>query len=91
MELSLKIITPVASFGPYSCDSVHLTLSDDLEERGGGSMGIRAGHAKALLSLSEGPINCYQKDQCILSGRAGGGFAGVENNCVTVVVEHFEK
>ena len=87
MELSLKIITPQGTIGPYICDSIHLNVSDDLEGKGGGSYGIRQGHAKAMLSLQAGILDAYLNENQILLAKVGCGFASVEQNVVNVVVE----
>ncbi|MBQ7094907.1 MAG: hypothetical protein IJN80_00430 [Clostridia bacterium] len=87
MKLSLKVITPQGVLGPFECDSVHLTISDDLSGKGGGSYGIRPGHTKALLSLQEGPLDADLEEQCVFFAKAGSGFASIEQNIVTVVVE----
>lgn len=89
MELLLKIVTPTGTFGPFETDSIHLTVSEDLSEKGGGSYGIRPGHAKALLSIAEGKIEAFMKEKVLLCGQTGSGFATVEGNTVTVVVETY--
>ena len=91
MSITLKIVTPAGIVGPLSCDSVRLTLSDDLSERGGGSFGIREGHSKSLLSLMEGPMEALMEEKTILKGRHGEGFATIENNEVKIIAECFEK
>ena len=88
-ELVLKIVTPNGARDPIRCDSVHLTICDDLRGKGGGSYGIRAGHAKSLLSLDTGVVKAFLSDQIVLTGESGVGFATVERNTVTIVTEAF--
>ena len=88
-ELILNIVTPNGARDPIRCDSVHLTICDDLSGRGGGSYGVRAGHAKSLLSLDKGIIKAFLSGQNVLTGESGVGFATVERNTVTVVTETF--
>lgn len=88
-ELTLNIVTPKCTYGPFRCDSVHLTVGDDISGKGGGSCGIRKGHAKSLLSLEEGTIKVFYAGENIFKGKSGCGFATVDQDFVTVVVEAF--
>ena len=88
-KLTLKIVTPSGARAPIRCDSVHLTICDDLNGKGGGSCGIRAGHAKSLLTLDQGVIQAFLSGQTVLTGENDIGFATVEQNTVTVVTETF--
>ncbi len=90
-SLTLMVVTLAGTGEPLKCDSLHLTVSDNLEGKSGGSYGIRPGHVKALISLSEGPLTAYRNGTPILQGKAGNGFATVERNTVTVVVDTFQK
>ena len=90
-QLVLNIVTPNGARDPIRCDSVHLTICDDLSGRGGGSCGIRAGHAKSLLSLDKGIIKAFLSGQTVLAGESDVGFAAVERNTVTVVTESFSE
>ena len=89
-RLILKLVTPEAALEPVPCDSVHLTVCDDAKGKGGGSYGIRPGHTKTLFALDAGPIRAFLDGTCIFSGRTGGGFATVDGDAVTAVVESFE-
>lgn len=88
-ELTLNIVTPKCTYGPFECDSVHLTLADDLKGKGGGDCGIRKGHEKALLALEEGPVKALENGNVVLAGKGGCGFATVDKDVVTVVIEMF--
>ena len=89
-ELTLKIVTPKGSMPPVSCDSIRLTVCDDAKGREGGSYGIRTGHTKALLSLDQGEIKAFRKGEEVFSGKGGCGFATVDRNIVTAVMEDFK-
>lgn len=89
MELTLIIVTPAGAAQPVQCDSVHLTVCDDLQGRGGGSYGIRAGHTKTLLALEKGSLAAFVSGETVLAGKSGSGFATVDKDVVTAVVEFF--
>lgn len=86
-QLTLHIVTPKGSMEPIACDSIHLTICDDVNGRGGGSYGIRSGHAKALLSLEKGETKAFLAGKKVFLAECGGGFATVDRDEVTVVVE----
>ena len=90
-ELKLKIITPMRRYGPFECDSVHITVCDDLKGKGGGSYGLRCGGLDSVYALDEGKIEAYLSGEKILSGKSGSGFATDEENTITTVVEYFEE
>ena len=89
MELTLIIVTPAGAMQPVGCDSVHLTVCDDLQGKGGGSYGIRAGHTKTLLALEKGGLSAFAGGKNVLDGESGSGFATVDKDVVTAVVEFF--
>ena len=88
-ELVFQIVTPKKSYGPYDCDSIRLNICDGANGQGGGSCGIRKGHAKSLMTLDEGAIKGLLLGEVVISGQAGFGFATVHDNKVTAVVESF--
>lgn len=89
-KLSLKIVTPEGAREPIACDSVRLTICDNTEGKGGGSCGIRPGHENALLGLEKGPLAAFLAGEQIFSAACGNGFATVDHDVVTVVVESCE-
>ena len=89
--LTLNIVTPSGSRNGLQCSSVHLTLADNSEGKGGGSFGIRKGHIKSLLALEKGSLTAYDGENLILKAHCGAGFASVDADTVTVVVEEFEE
>lgn len=88
--LKLRIVTPVKEYNYENCESVRLCVSDGENGKGGGSYGIRKGHAKALLCLSEGEIYASCNGEKILEAVTSSGFATVENNMVSVIVDEFK-
>ncbi len=86
-ELTLKIVTPSGALDKIVCDSIRLNVSDGKDGNGGGSYGIRQGHVRSVLLLSEGKITAYSNGEAIFSAHTGDGFAAVENDTVTVTVE----
>ena len=87
--LKLSVITPKGAATPIFCDSVQLNVSNNAEEKHGGSYGIRKGHIQALFSLEKGPLNAYLNGERILAAQTGDGFATVENDTVIVVVDEY--
>lgn len=89
--LTLRIISKDGCETPVECDSVHLTVADDNMGQGGGSMGIRSGHIKSLISLDKGPVTAFIEGKEIFSRITDVGFATVENDTVTVVTEKIQN
>ena len=87
--LRLQIVTPKGALLPVSCDSIRLTVCDGRKGKGGGSYGIRKGHTKALFSLDVGEIRAFLSGKAVFAGQNGRGFATVERDVVTAVVETF--
>ncbi len=85
--MQLIIATPKGSILPIECDSVHLNICDDIKGKNGGNYGIRKGHAKALFSLEKGNVIALLNGKTVYSATTTKGFATVDNNVVTVVVE----
>ena len=85
--LTLKIVSKDGVKVPVECDSVHLRVCDDTNGCGGGSMGIRAGHIRSLISVDRGPVTAYLDGKEIFSRTIDGGFATVENDVITIVTE----
>ncbi len=88
--MRLIIATPKGSLSPIECDSVHLTICDDANGKNGGNYGIRKGHAKALFSLEKGKATALLSGETVFLANVSKGFATVDNDVVTVVVEEYE-
>lgn len=89
-ELELKIVTPMRKYGPFKCDSIHITVCDDLKGKGGGSYGLRHGGLDSVYALEEGKIEAFLCGEKTISGKSGSGFATDEENSITVAVEYFK-
>ncbi len=87
-RLTLCIVTPTGTQPTVMCDSIHLSVQDNQQGKGGGRYGIRAGHTQALLSVAPGKVEAFEKGKIIFQCHCGLGFATVENNQITLVVEY---
>lgn len=88
--LTLSIVTPTGSYGPFECDSVHLNISDDISGKKGGSYGIRKGHTRSVFSLAYGTLTAFLSEKPVFCAKSGDGFAFVDKNTVNVSVETIE-
>ena len=91
LPLTLSIVTLTGTSDPISCESIRLTVCDNANGKDGGSYGIRKGHVKALLALEAGTITAYENGTPILQAQTGKGFATVDQDTVTVVVDTFKR
>ena len=66
-------------------------LCDDNNGEGGGSVGIRTGHIKSLMSIEKGKVTADLEGKEVFSCTTQGGFATVENDTVTVVTERMQN
>lgn len=89
--MQLIIDTPKGALSPIECDSVHLTVCDDSNGKNGGSYGIRKGHIKALIALEQGNVTALLNNETVFSAENGKGFATVENDVVTLVIEEYKQ
>ncbi len=85
--MKFTLFTPHRQFPSLECDSVKLNIADSINGKFSGSYGIRKGHAKAILSLTEGEISVSLKGKEIFSVVCSEGFATVENDEVRVTVD----
>ena len=83
--LKLRILSPEGLQSEIVCDGVQLLLPDDADGRGGGSLGIRSGHAPAVMALDAGPVTATRGEETVLRAQVSGGFASVADNVVTVL------
>ena len=83
--LTLKILSPGGEAANVVCDSITLTVKDNSQGKGGGSYGIRTGHAPALIATDKGVITAKKDGQIIFSDRFDEGMATVDSNTVTVI------
>ncbi len=88
--LSLKVITPEKEYIYENCESVSFCVNDNQKGNGGGSYGIRKGHAKTIFSLDKGKLYASKNGEVEVNAIVSSGFAKVENNVVTVIVDEFQ-
>ena len=88
--LILKIVTPEGVDQSFDCDSVTLWMAQDSKGNGEGSIGIRKGHAEAVIALGSGPLHASLNGVPVFSGRTDGGFATVLKDVVSVVTPHMQ-
>ena len=88
--LSLKVITPQRKYIYEMCDSVRFCVSDNQKGNGGGSYGIRKGHAKAIFSVDDGKFSAIGNGEVIVEAIVSSGFLSVDNNVVTVIIDEFQ-
>ena len=89
--LTLKIVTPDGNDRMIECDSVTLWMAADTKGRQEGSIGIRKGHADAVIALGNGPLEARQDGKALFSARTEGGFATVLGNTITVITNHLTE
>ena len=85
--MQLIIATPKGTLSSVECDSVHLNICDDKKGKNGGNYGIRKGHVKSLFSLEKGSVTAFLNGETVYSATTTKGFATVDNDIITVVVE----
>jgi len=89
--MTLSVLTPQGEDSKTLCDSVQLTLSDDAQGRGGGLIGIRRGHRRAVMALGSGVVRASLGGETVFLARTQGGFASVRDNVVAVIADSVEK
>ena len=86
--LTLKIVTSDGKNQTIDCDSVTLWMTADSRGKGEGSIGIRKGHAEAVIALGNGPFSAHLENNPVFSGQTQGGFATVLKDTITIVTPH---
>lgn len=87
----VRIVTPDGVGAEYSCDSVCLQMSDDRYGKNGGSLGIRKGHADAVIALTEGKIEAKLDGNVVFRVWVSGGFAVMKNGELSILAEHISQ
>ncbi len=84
----LTVLTPDGVQDSVRCDSVRLTVPDSRNGRvPGGSVGIRRGHAPALMTLAPGKVEAFRGGAPIFSRPVEGGLAFVDKDTVSVLAD----
>ena len=82
----LSVVLPDGEELTVRCDSVRFTVPDSADGRiQGGSVGIRKGHASALMAVASGAVTAFSAGKQVFSRSMGGGLATVEGDRVTIL------
>ena len=88
--MKLRLLTPTGLSEETACDDVLLTQRDSVAGAGGGLVGVRAGHAPAVIALGEGPVSASLGAKTVFRASVSGGFASVLDNAVTVITDRVD-
>ena len=88
--MQLVLASPKGSLAPIECDSVHITVAEDENGKQGGNYGIRNGHVKSVFAVEKGTVTAFLNGETVFSAENGKGFATVDKDLVTVVVENYK-
>ena len=86
-KIRLSIVTPDGEAAAVTCDSVRMDAQDDRNGRNGGGLGIRRGHAPAMIALGEGLLTASSEGNIVLKAKVKNGFAAVAQDVVTVLTD----
>ena len=90
--LTFRLLTPNGVLTEFECDSVNFFAKDNKNGEGGGSIGIRPGHARTVIALANGlPLKVSFKTKVLFTATVNGGYAEVKDNIVTVLTESINK
>ena len=82
----LSVLTPGGEKIRVRCDSVRLIVPDSPDGKtAGGSVGIRRGHADALMAVAPGKIEAFSDGRSAAVCRTEGGLAIIGENTVSVL------
>ena len=89
--LLLSVLTPGGEICSVRCASVRFSVPDGKDGKiPGGSVGIRRGHADALMVVAPGKIEGFADGRVILTCRVDGGLAMIGDNRVSVLTNRAE-
>lgn len=86
-SLMLRIEESMGTETEIACDTVRLFVADGEDGSGGGFLGIRKGHARALIALGSGMLRAKRDGETVYEDNIPGGFALVERDTVTVFAD----
>ena len=89
-HMKLRLLSPTGVTAETECDLVQMVIPDDATGHGGGSIGIEAGHASAVMALADGDLEADMDGKTVLHAHVHGGFASVEKDIVTVLSDNAE-
>lgn len=85
--LSLRIVTPGGVAAQVACDSVTLPAADGKDGRGGGSIGIRRGHVRAMIALAHGTVCARLAGAVVYLATVESGLAAVKDDVISIVTD----
>ncbi len=88
-NLKLRILTPEGVNTEADCDSITMVMANGKQGNEEGLIGIHPGHADAVISLSQGPVTAKKAGATVLEFAVNGGFAVVNNNTVSIIVNKY--
>lgn len=88
--MQLVLASPKGSLVPIECDSVHITVAEDKNGKQGGNYGIRKGHVNSVFAVKQGTVTALLNGETVFTAETGKGFATVDKDLVTVIVESYK-
>ena len=89
--ITLRVLTPNGVFAETECDAVTLTVADNENGKGGGSIGILRGHLPGVFALAKGEIRYRSGEKVSLCCTVNGGFASLRDDVLTVLTDSVES
>ena len=88
--ITLRVLTPNGVFAETECDAVTLTVADNENGKGGGSIGILRGHLPGIFALAPGEVRYRIGDKGTLCCTVKGGFASLRDDVLTILTDSIE-
>lgn len=90
--ISVEVVTPNGGREcVFECESLHMTAKDNEKGKGGGSFGVRYGHANALAALENGEITAFIDGKEVKRLTCGGGYAKISRDNVTIIAQSYKE
>ena len=89
--LTVKILTVDRQIPVMECDTVLLPVADSTNGEFSGCYGIKKGHARTVFSLKDGELVLSDSGKSVLEAHISGGFAIVDQNEVSIMVDKIEE
>ena len=89
--ITLILTAPDRPQTRITCDSVRFSVPDGVKRKNaGGGVGIRRGHADALMAVSPGKVLALLDGKTVFSCTVGGGLAAVTGESVSILTDRYE-
>lgn len=79
--IKLRVVTPQGLLLETKCDSLVMPAAD------GGLIGVRYGHTKAIIALSNGKIKATLGGRIIAETSVPGGYARIDKDEAVIITE----